>query len=91
MAWAAAVAAGKMDPVRAFSQFIRDKEQRIVPQAGDDMTGFEWEKATPDSFAKDMADVLAAAGRNVKVPDGPDPVIVPHPPPPATAEALEWS
>jgi hypothetical protein len=89
LARAATVAARRMEPETAWPEFFKDQNANAVPAAGADMSQFEWEHPTPESFQGDLDKVMAASA-SVKLRDGPDPVI-PSPSPPQTAADLEWS
>jgi len=88
---AAAVAGGYLAPAKAWPEFFGTPDTGAFPSSGADMTDFEWETPTPQSFEADLDAVLAASERVVlSEPSHPDS------PPPATPlpspdrAALEW-
>ena len=69
---AAVVAAGKIDVATAWPE-LTGATGEGVPSVGADVSQFEWEDATPDSFAKDMAAIDAlTADNHVTVPEPPE-------------------
>jgi hypothetical protein len=83
------VASGKVDPEAAWPEFFGDPMKFSVPSVDADMTAFEWEQPTPESYEQDIAAVMAAAGSSVILPGEPDPEI-PSPQVPVTAQEFEW-
>ena len=65
------VAAGKMDAAKAWPELAGDMNQS-VPERGADLTQFEWEEATEESYASDIAAIDAlTAEKHITVPEPP--------------------
>jgi hypothetical protein len=83
------VAIGRLDPAAAWPEFFASPDDSAVPAADADMTGFEWEHPTPESFENDLAAVMAAS-EHVSMRESPDPP-QPSERPPLTSADLEWT
>lgn len=83
------MAAGKVSPVEMWPEFFTDNRSPVVPISGADMSEFKWEPATPDSFERDMAAVMAA-NESVSFRE-PSPAPAPPVRPLADPPSLEWS
>lgn len=83
----AAVLLGEVKLLDAWPDYFRPPEEQSFPAVGADMTEFEWEEATPESYQSDL-DALLAASEHISVPEEPDPVSGPALPPPGD---LEWT
>jgi hypothetical protein len=86
MVLSSAVSSGVISAVMAWPEFFAtgaDGTPGAFPSTGADMTEFELEEATPESFAADM-DALLAANRRITVRESDAPVFqpaghIPHP------------
>jgi hypothetical protein len=64
MILASAVSAGVITAVRAWPEFFADDgDPGSFPASGSDMSGFTLERATPESFAADMAALVQSSSR----------------------------
>jgi len=83
------VAARRLLPEIAWPEFFASQDDNAVPAADADMSGFEWEHPTPESFEKDLAAVMASS-EHVGLREPPD---MPQPSerPPLLPADLEWT
>ena len=90
----AMVASGKVDPRKAFPEFFApDDMGEAFPSPDADMSGFTWEKPTPDSVARDIEAMMHGArvtvlDHDVMAPPSEPPRIASAPPPREDEAAL---
>jgi hypothetical protein len=87
----AVVSAGKYPPEEAWPQWFAlpppaEPEEAVFPDVNADMSEFQWERPTEESFAADLA-ALVAASPSITIREEPPPA-APQPPGPGS---LEWT
>jgi len=65
MVLSAAVSSGVISAVQAWPEFFGpgEEDDGAFPATGADMSGFELEEATPESYAADMSALIAASSK----------------------------
>ena len=91
-----AVASGAISVVQAWPEFFGgpdEGDQGAFPSKGADMSGFVLEEATPQSFASDMAALVAASQTVVVREEAPPPlpVVAGHDPEHQYVPHPEWT
>ena len=77
-----------MDAKTAWPEFFGDPAT-FVPTSESDLSDFQWESATPESYAKDLEAIMAGSER-ITLQEDEDPVAPPSRPP-TTAPEFEWT
>lgn len=73
MVLAAAVSSGIVTAMQAWPEFFdAQPDSGAFPSAGSDMSGFTLEKASPESFAADMAALVRSSSQVTLREPGPD-------------------
>lgn len=74
------MSSGVVTAMQAWPEFFSKAEEGAFPSAGADTSGFTLEKATPESFAADMAALVQSSSRVTLREPAPDPSwgIQPH-------------
>jgi hypothetical protein len=86
MVLSSAVSSGVISAVEAWPEYFSapGDDPGVFPSTGSDMSAFQLERATPESFAADM-EAIVAASRQVTVREEPAPefrpsaAVMPHP------------